>query len=97
MRAFVFRDKCGDENLSETGPPTPFADLVRDALTSGEGVTYRSMAERAVDPETGHQVQHSTLWKIAKGEAVKITPAVVRAIAAAIDRPDATGSARRGP
>ncbi|MEY9944911.1 hypothetical protein [Kitasatospora sp. GAS1066B] len=64
---------------------TPFADMVREAAT-GEGVTYRKLAEAAIDPQTRQALNHNALWKIANGEAVKIAPWIVRAIAAAIGR-----------
>ncbi|AGP56840.1 hypothetical protein M271_26850 [Streptomyces rapamycinicus NRRL 5491] len=64
---------------------TPFADLVRDAA---EGTTYRKMAEHAVDPRTEYRASHQTLWKIGSGEAVKIQPRLVRAVAAAVAEVD---------
>jgi hypothetical protein len=64
---------------------TPFADLVREAA---EGTTYRKLAEQAVDQRSGYRAAHTTLWKIAKGEQVKIHPALVRAVATATGRPE---------
>ncbi|GLW53943.1 hypothetical protein [Kitasatospora phosalacinea] len=64
---------------------TPFADLVRDAV-AGEGMTYRLLAEKAIDPQTQQALTHNTLWKIAHGEAVKISPWIVRAVAAAVGK-----------
>ncbi|MEU3710518.1 hypothetical protein [Streptomyces catenulae] len=65
---------------------TPFADMVRAALAA-PGATYRKLTERAIDPETGYQPSHTTLRKIALDEPVKISPPLVRSIAAAVDKP----------
>ncbi len=65
---------------------TPFADMVREAQAP-DGVTYRKLAELAIDPQTGQSLTHNTLWKIGHGDMVKIAPWIVRAIAAAIGRP----------
>jgi hypothetical protein len=56
--------------------------LVATALDNG--LTYRVLEDRAVDPETGYHPARATLWKIAKGQDVQLTPALVRAVAAAI-------------
>ncbi|WP_030271235.1 hypothetical protein [Streptomyces sp. NRRL B-24484] len=64
---------------------TPFADMVREAAAA-DGVTYRRLAESAIDPQTGQGLTHNSLWKIANGEPVKIAPWIVRAVAAAIGR-----------
>lgn len=67
---------------SESG--TPLADMVRDAA---DAQSYRQLADRAVDPRTGYRASHSTLWKIGHGEQVKISPQLVRAVAAAVGLP----------
>lgn len=64
---------------------SPLADLVREAA---QNTTYRDLAERAIDRITGFQTDHQMLWKIANGKPVKINPALVRAVAAAIGRPE---------
>ncbi|AUG78070.1 hypothetical protein CFP65_3269 [Kitasatospora sp. MMS16-BH015] len=64
---------------------TPFAEMVREA-TTGEEVTYRKLAETAIDPKTGQQLTHNALWKIAHAEQVKISPWIVRAVAAALGK-----------
>lgn len=84
MSAFAYSDKNGDKRVSETG--TPFADLVRQALAA-PGATYRKFTERAIDPETGYQPSHTTVRKIVLGEGVKISPALVRSIAAGVGKP----------
>ena len=71
--------------MSEAG--TPFADMVREALKA-PGATTRKLAQRGVDPETGYQLRHTAVWKIAQGEPVRISPALVRAVAAATGRPE---------
>ncbi|MEV6681396.1 hypothetical protein AB0N09_31670 [Streptomyces erythrochromogenes] len=65
---------------------TPFTDMVREVLAV-KGATLRSVAERAVDPETGKKLQHTTLAKIAKGESYRHDRWIVGAIAAATRRP----------
>ncbi|CAM5607667.1 hypothetical protein GCM10010329_17120 [Streptomyces spiroverticillatus] len=63
----------------------PFAELVQEAL---QGTTSRQLAQRAVDPVTGFQATHTTLWKIGQGQSVKIHPGLVRAVAAGIGKPE---------
>ncbi|MFE3220265.1 hypothetical protein [Streptomyces antimycoticus] len=60
------------------------ADLVRHAV---EGTTYDALTERGVDPKSGYRLPKSTLWRIANAQPVKINPALVRAVATAIDAP----------
>lgn len=68
------------------GTGTPFADLVREALKP-QGMTYRKLAERAVDPQDGHKVSYSTIWKVAEGQPIRIEKKVVRAFAAGLGLP----------
>ncbi|MFD9879969.1 hypothetical protein ACFWZT_00705 [Streptomyces alboflavus] len=68
------------------GDATPFADLVREALTP-DGMTYRKLAERMVDPETGYVISSSTVFKVAKGQAIRVERKVIRAFAAGLDLP----------
>ncbi|MFD7069187.1 hypothetical protein ACFV97_18395 [Streptomyces sp. NPDC059913] len=65
---------------------TPFTDMVREVLAV-KGATLRSVADRAVDPETGKKLQHTTLAKIANGEGYRRDKWIVGAIAAATGRP----------
>ncbi|WP_413800118.1 hypothetical protein [Streptomyces iranensis] len=60
------------------------ADLVRRAA---EGTTYDALTKRGVDPKSGYRLPKSTLWRIANAQPVKINPALVRAVATAIDAP----------
>lgn len=89
MSLFAFCDKNGDETpVSPTGGEslTPFTDMVREVLAV-KGATLRSVAERAVDPETGRKLQHTTLHRIANGESYRRDRWIVGAIAAATGRP----------
>lgn len=65
----------------------PFRDLVNTAREAS-GLTWRQLGERAIDPVTGHCLPHGNLWKIGQGQPVKIYPALVRAVAAAIEEPE---------
>ncbi|MFE7262234.1 hypothetical protein ACFU9B_09225 [Streptomyces sp. NPDC057592] len=60
--------------------------MVREVLAV-KGATLRSVADRAVDPETGKKLQHTTLAKIANGEGYRRDKWIVGAIAAATGRP----------
>lgn len=64
---------------------SPLADLVLEAAKT---TTYRELAKRAIDRITGYEIDHQMLWKIAQGKPVKINPALVRAVAAAVGKPD---------
>ncbi|MGR6997617.1 hypothetical protein ACU686_05165 [Yinghuangia aomiensis] len=61
------------------------ADLLNLVVGPDEGqMTWREFASRAVDPATGKREGSATgFFRIARGEAVKPTPALMRAIAAA--------------
>lgn len=87
MRLFAFSNKNGDEIVSDPG--TPFADLVRAAVEPNN-VTYRSLVQRATGKGAGAQVSHTTLWKIAKGQRVQMSPELVQFVALAVDVPLAT-------
>ncbi|TGB14398.1 hypothetical protein [Streptomyces sp. MZ04] len=71
---------------SQEGTGTPFADLVREALKP-KGMTYRKLAERSVDPQAGHKISPSTIWKVADGQPIRIEKKVVRAFAAGLGLP----------
>ncbi|MFD9069763.1 hypothetical protein [Streptomyces lasiicapitis] len=68
------------------GGATPFADLVREALRP-DGMTYRKLAERMVDPETGYAISSSTVFKVSKGQAIRVERRVIRAFAAGLGLP----------
>lgn len=49
-----------------------------------DGLTYRSLEAKAIDPQTGYKPGRTTIWKVAHGEKVHLTPELVRAIAAGL-------------
>lgn len=61
--------------------------LVQQYVGEGRPLTTRAFAERAVDPQTGQRISKSTAGNIVNGHQIKLTPAVVRAIAAGLGRP----------
>ncbi|MER7464072.1 hypothetical protein [Streptomyces sp. NPDC097981] len=65
---------------------TPFADLVRKTLARRK-LSYRGFEALAVDPKTGYAPPHTLVWKIDKGQPVKISPALCRAVAVVAERP----------
>lgn len=58
--------------------------LVQEHVGRGRPLTFRAFEERAVDPITGYRMGKSTAGEVARGHQIKITPAVLRAIAAGI-------------
>ncbi|QKW51705.1 helix-turn-helix domain-containing protein [Streptomyces buecherae] len=91
MRVFEFWNKNGDESVSESGTPyakgTPFGDLLRKRRAE-QGLSYRALAQRAVDPESGTVVGYTTLHRIAQDKPIMVDPGVVGAVAAALDLPE---------
>ncbi|MFD6889277.1 hypothetical protein [Streptomyces sp. NPDC059957] len=69
-------------NPTEPELGTPFADLVRRGR---RGRPYRVYAALAVDPETGYTPSYTLVHKIEDGDPVKISPALVRALAVAAE------------
>lgn len=65
-----------------TSEPETLTQLVVAALANG--LTYRALELKAVDPDTGERVGRTTLWKVSKGQDIQVTPSVVRAVAASI-------------
>lgn len=57
-------------------------ELVAEAL--GNGLTYDAFEAAAVDKESGEKPARATLWKVAKGLPVQITPELVLAVARGI-------------
>lgn len=57
-------------------------ELVAGALA--DGLTYRAFHERAVDPKTGYRPSLDTLHKVSKAKSIRLTPDLVRAIAAGL-------------
>jgi hypothetical protein len=61
--------------------------LVQAHVGEGRPLTMRAFEARAIDPETGTKISKSTAGLLAKGHQVKITPAVVRAVAVGLGLP----------
>ncbi|MFE5558676.1 helix-turn-helix domain-containing protein [Streptomyces sp. NPDC056544] len=61
----------------------PFASRIQQARTERE-LSTRAFADLAVDPATGYSPSHTTIWNIEQGQPVKVSPALVRAIAVAL-------------
>ena len=57
------------------------------AAAVAEGLTYKQLHERAVDPESGFHPAQTTLHKLSRGESVMVKPELVRAVAAGLDLP----------
>lgn len=58
--------------------------LVQEHVGDGRPLTIRAFAARAVDPETGASISKSTVGNLVQGHQIKITPVVLRAIAAGL-------------
>ncbi|MEU2179692.1 helix-turn-helix domain-containing protein [Streptomyces thermolilacinus] len=92
MRVFEFCNKNGSERVSESGTPswpfgTPLGDLVRE-VREGRGISYRKLAEKAVDPKTEERVGYTTFHRIAQDQRIQIAPGVIGAIAQALGKPE---------
>jgi len=62
------------------------AVVVQDAV--GEhGLTFRQFADRAIDPETGYQMSSALVHSISQGSDFKVSPRVLRALAAGAGTP----------
>lgn len=58
--------------------------LVQEHVGRGRRLTFRAFEEQAVDPLTRRRISKSTAENVAKGHQIKVTPEVLRAIAAGI-------------
>ncbi|QJT01763.1 hypothetical protein G9272_16785 [Streptomyces asoensis] len=58
--------------------------LVQEHVGRGRRMTFRAFEEQAVDPVTGRRISKSTAENVARGHQIKVTPEVLRAIAAGI-------------
>ncbi|MFI1371285.1 hypothetical protein ACH4UY_04645 [Streptomyces longwoodensis] len=58
--------------------------LVQEHVGRGRRLTFRAFEEQAIDPVTGRGLSKSTAANVAKGHQIKVTPEVLRAIAAGI-------------
>lgn len=59
--------------------------LVQEHVGRGRRLTFRAFEEQAVDPLTGRRISKSTAENVVKGHQIKVTPEVLRAIAAGIE------------
>jgi hypothetical protein len=58
--------------------------LVQEHVGRGRRLTFRAFEEQAVDPVTQRRISKSTAENVVKGHQIKVTPEVLRAIAAGI-------------
>jgi transglutaminase-like putative cysteine protease len=58
--------------------------LVQEHVGRGRRLTFRAFEDQAVDPLTGYRISKSTAQELTRGHQIKITPPVLRAIAAGI-------------
>jgi hypothetical protein len=58
--------------------------LVQEHVGRGRRLTFRAFEELAVDPVTGYRIGKSTAAEVARGHQIKVTPQVLRAIAAGL-------------
>lgn len=76
--------------MTSDGPET-LTSLVAATLTQEGGPdTIDTLWPRCVDPETGYQPSRTTVWKFAsyeRAETVKISPPLIRAVAAGLGLP----------
>ena len=61
--------------------------LLQAHVGEGRPLRIRQFADRAVDPETGWTPSKSLVGNIVAGHQVKVTPALVRAVAAGLGVP----------
>mgnify|MGYP003576617477 CR=1 FL=1 len=59
-------------------------ELVAAHAGTGRPLTFEALHQRAVDPATGYQPSANHLWRIATGQAVKVNPPLMAAIAAGL-------------
>lgn len=73
--------------MTSDGPET-LTSLVAASLKQGGGPdTVDTLWPRCIDPETGYQPSRTTVWKLAsheRAETTKISPRLIRAIAAGL-------------
>lgn len=60
--------------------------LVKAAIHA-EGLTFRQFADRAVDPISGYRMSHQLVHDISEGCEFKVSPRVLRALAAGANKP----------
>lgn len=62
------------------------AQLLQQHVGLG-GMTLRELELQAVDQRTGYRPSRSTLWKLHRGERVRVNPELVRAVAVGLAVP----------
>lgn len=62
------------------------AQVVKDAMHE-QRVSYRAFADQAIDPDTGYRMSHGLVNDIARGFDFKVSPPVLRALAAGTKKP----------
>lgn len=67
--------------------PHTLTTLVQERVGAGRELRIREFAERAVDPDTGLSPSKSLVGNIVAGHQVKISPALIRAVAAGLGVP----------
>lgn len=63
------------------------AQLVSEQAGEGKRYTFKQLANRSVDPESGYSPSPNLVWTIAGGKSVKMNPGLVRALAAGLGLP----------
>lgn len=65
------------------------AQLVSEQAGKGEGkkYTFKQLANRSVDPESGYSPSPNLVWTIATGKSVKMNKELVRALAVGLGLP----------
>ncbi|CAM5719016.1 hypothetical protein [Streptomyces fumanus] len=58
--------------------------LVQEHVGRGRPLTFRAFEEQAVDPVTGYRISKSTAQELTRGHQIKVTPQVLRAVAAGL-------------
>jgi len=75
-----------DPGAAESTAAGALSQLIQEALDKGD--SYQRLADRAIDPETGETVSKPYLQRVVKNPpANPPTPAMMRAIAAALGKP----------
>jgi hypothetical protein len=70
-----------ETRMAAHGGAETLADLVAGRAGAGRQYTFVALSERSIDPESGYRPSANLLWKVAKGESVKVNPELIRAIA----------------
>lgn len=61
--------------------------LVNERVGEGRPMTWRSFEAVAIDTVANYKPSRATLWKIGQGQPVKLSPELVRAVAAGLGIP----------